>query len=386
MRKILLKRKVLLMISGVASSLATERFRQRFASLHPTHFRQLQDLWVSSIGLGTYLGDADDDTDARYRKAITEAIARGCNVIDTAINYRCQRSERLIGRTLGKLIAGGAITRDEIVLCTKGGYLPFDGAVPEDPARYIADTFINQGLAAYDDLVGGCHCLAPAYLDASLHTSLRNLQVDTIDVYYLHNPEQQREEIGHEAFCQRLTAAFELLERRAREGAIRYYGIATWQGLRSNPKSKSYLSLEEAVGMAQRIGGATHHCRVVQLPYNLAMPEAYSFANQTVRGKLMTPLAAAQALGLTAVASASLLQQQLTTLPASLARRIPNLSTSAQRALQFVRSTPGLTTALVGMKQMAHVEDNLALAQQPLLTPEQLSGIFDRSHRASHAR
>ena len=56
-------------------------------------------------------------------------------------------------------------------------------------------------------------------------------------------------------------------------------------------------------------------------------------------------------------------------------------ATSAQRAIQFVRSTPGLTTALIGMKRAAHVEENLALAQQPLLSPEHLAGIFDRSQR-----
>ena len=371
------------MIRGMAS--ATERFRQRFASVDPGHFRPLQDLWASSIGLGTYLGDADDPTDALYGDAIRVALAHGCNVLDTAINYRCQRSERIIGATLESLLAEGAIARDEVILCTKGGYLPFDGSVPNDPTRYVLDTVINPGLAPYEEIVAGCHCLAPAYLDHALRMSLANLRVETIDVYYLHNPEQQLEEVPRETFLARLEAAFALLERHAHDGTIHYYGLATWNGLRCAPTAKSSLSLEMVIELATRLGGPNHHCRAIQLPYNLAMPEAHAFKNQTVRGEPMTALQAAERLRLSVMVSASLLQSQLSRLPASLDARIPGCTTSAQRAVQFVRSTPGVTTALVGMKQRRHVEENLALARQPLLPAESIGRLFDRSRRASGA-
>ena len=371
------------MMHGVASASATERFRQRSASVDPSHFRLLQDLWASSIGLGTYLGDADDATDALYADAIRAALAHGCNVLDAAINYRCQRSERTIGATLESLLSEQAIARDELILCTKGGYLAFDGSVPNDPTRYVLDTVINPGLAPYEEIVAGCHCLAPAYLDHALRMSLANLRVETIDVYYLHNPEQQLDEVPRETFLARLEAAFALLERHAHDGTIRYYGLATWNGLRCAPTAKGSLSLEAVVELATRVGGPDHHCRVIQLPYNLAMPEAYSFKNQLVRGSPMTALQAAERLGLSVIVSASLLQSQLASrLPASLEARIPDCATSAQRAVQFVRSTPGVTTALVGMKQRRHVEENLALARQPLLAPESIGHLFDRSKRS----
>jgi aryl-alcohol dehydrogenase-like predicted oxidoreductase len=369
------------MMTGVASSSATERYCQRFPAADAGHFRRLQDLWASSIGLGTYLGDADERTDALYAEAISTALARGCNLLDAAINYRCQRSERVIGHTLAAVVAEGAVTRDEVVVCTKGGYLPFDGEVPADPARYVADTVVRAGLAPYDEIVAGCHCLTPAYLDHALSRSLANLRVQTIDVYYLHNPEQQLDEVGRDAFERRLETAFALLERRASEGRLRYYGAATWNGLRAAPNAKSYLSLERLVALAERAGGASHHFKVIQLPYNLAMPEAFSFRNQTVAGEPMTVLEAAGRLGLSAVASASLLQSRLAELPHMLDARIPGLASSAQRAVQFVRSTPGVTTALVGMKQRTHVEDNLALAAHPLLGTEELARLFDRSRR-----
>jgi len=369
------------MIQGSASASATERFRQRFASLDPAHFRPLQELWASSIGLGTYLGDANEATDALYESAVRTVLTCGCNVIDTAINYRCQRSERTIGRLLQALAGEGTLRRDEIILCTKGGYLPFDGEVPADPARYVVDTVINAGLAAYDEIVGGCHCLAPAYLDHALTTSLANLRVDSIDVYYLHNPEQQLGAVSRETFLARLQAAFDLLERRARDGRLRYYGVATWSGLRRNPGAADYLSLEELMASAARAGGAEHHFRVVQLPYNLAMPEACSFKNQTVEDEPLSVFEAAARLGLSVMASASLLQGRLAALSAQLEARIPGCSSSAQRAVQFVRSTAGVTTALVGMKQAAHVEEILALARQPLLDAEVISRLYDRTRR-----
>ncbi len=371
-------------LAGWATEAGTERYRQRHRALHPDHFRQFQGVWASSIGLGTYLGDPDEQTDQLYAEAIETALTLGCNLIDTAINYRCQRSERVIGHTLVRLIQQGTIARDEIILCTKGGYIPFEGEVPADPGRYLIDTFLRPGIIQYDDLVAGCHVLSPRYLEHQLTTSLQNLGVSTLDVYYVHNPEQQLEEIPRQAFFARLEDAFRFLERKVTEGTIRFYGTATWGGLRANPNTQGYLSLHELIELARRVGGDHHHFRVVQLPYNLSLPEAHTFKNQTIEGTPASLLEAAAHHGLSVVISASLLQSQLTHLPGAMGRLIPGLATDAQRAIQFVRSTPGVTTALVGMKQQQHVEQNLKLAQMSLLTSEQVAQLFVKVGR-SHA-
>src|SRR5262249_3027288 len=100
--------------------------------------------------------------------------------------------------------------------------------------------------------------------------------------------------------------------------------------------------------------------KVVQLPVNLAMPEAIRAQTQTISGRAATGLEAAAELGLTVVASASLMQGQLTRgLPPALADHFPNTRNDAQRALEFVRAIPGLTTALVGMKSAEHVAENI---------------------------
>lgn len=82
-------------------------------------------LELSSIGLGTYLGFPDDNTDFDVYNALKAlALSGGVNVIDTAINYRCQKAERTIGAALKTLTRKYACQRDEFFICTKNGYIP----------------------------------------------------------------------------------------------------------------------------------------------------------------------------------------------------------------------------------------------------------------------
>jgi aryl-alcohol dehydrogenase-like predicted oxidoreductase len=355
----------------------TERYRKRFAGIiAPEHFRALQGLWVSSIGVGTYLGNYDEATDTQYHQAVVGAVESGCNVIDTAINYRCQRSERSIGTALKELARKG-YGRDELVIATKGGFLPFDGMPPSDPKNYIIKTFVESGVTAAADIVGGYHCMTPRYLLNQLESSLSNLALECVDIYYVHNPESQLGKISAEEFDARLVNAFEALEEAVARGKLRLYGTATWNAYRNPPEAKDYLSLAHVVSLAEKAGGKDHHFRIVQLPLNLGMTEALSNANQQVDGKSMTLLEAAQHLGITVMCSASVLQGQLTrNLPDLIRDTFEGLETDGQRALQFVRSTPGVTTALVGMKQLNHVEENLKTARIPPAPWEQYSKLF----------
>src|SRR5207244_11446778 len=84
----------------LVSAGGTAAYREAQRELPAAHFRPLDGLTVSSIGLGTYLGDEDDTVDRGYGQAIVDAVNLGCNLFDTAINYRAQRSERVIGQAL----------------------------------------------------------------------------------------------------------------------------------------------------------------------------------------------------------------------------------------------------------------------------------------------
>jgi aryl-alcohol dehydrogenase-like predicted oxidoreductase len=353
-------------ISGFATTAGTRKFRGRFASkLAPDFFRQFPiGLQASSIGIGTYLGECTDADDESYTAAVRRAVAGGINLLDTAINYRCQRSERAVGRALRALVETGAAARDEIIVCTKGGYVPLDGEPPasrEEYQRYLEREFYARGVMSPDDVVAGGHCLAPSYLAHQVARSRENLGVQTIDVYFLHNPEQQLDVVEPARFREVLREAFAALEARVEAGDIRCYGCATWNGLRTPHGKRGHLSLAELVEVAAEVAGDAHHFRVVQLPVNLAMTEAVRVPTQRVAGREPVPLLhAAAELGVSVVASASLMQAQLTSkLPPALAEAFPNATTDAQRAIGFVRSLPGLTTALVGMKSEQHVVENL---------------------------
>jgi aryl-alcohol dehydrogenase-like predicted oxidoreductase len=340
------------MLRGSATPAGTVAYRAALGGVARNgHFREWRGLALSSVGIGTYLGRDDDVTDALYEAAIERALLSGINVIDSAVNYRHQRSERAVGRALAKAVGVGHVARDGVVVATKGGFLPFDGPPP-------------LGLVGAGDVVGGSHCITPRYLEDQIERSRTNLGVETIDIYYLHNPETQLAEISRPVFMRRMRAAFEFLEGAARDRRIVVYGTATWSGYRQPSSARDYLSLPDLFAMAEGIGGPEHHFRVVQMPYNLAMTEAFTLPNQPDGREPVAPLEAARKLGIYVMTSASIYQGQLVrNLPPVLSEVLRGLDTDAQRALQFVRSTPGVGTALVGMKSEAHVDEAARLAR-----------------------
>jgi aryl-alcohol dehydrogenase-like predicted oxidoreductase len=354
------------MVTGSATAKGTARYAARLGpAVAEGHFRTLDgDVRISSLGLGTYLGPEDAATDVLYQEAIARALALGVNVVDSAVNYRHQRSERAVGTALEEAVRQGRLARDEVLIATKGGFIPLDAADRRDPRAYFTATYLDAGIVAPDDVVAGSHCMTPRYLRDQIERSRANLGLETIDIYYVHNPETQLDAVDRTEFLRRIREAFAVLEEAAGRGTIVRYGAATWNGFRQDAGTAGALSLEELCEAARDVGGANHRFRVVQLPYNLAMPEAFTRATQRVGAETVSLVEAARRLDVYVVASASIYQGQLArNLPPVIADFLPGLATDAQRALQFVRSTPGIGTALVGMKSVAHVEENVAVAR-----------------------
>src|SRR5271170_6183890 len=293
---------------GSATPHGTLRYAARFQGRSAAgHFREIPGgLVFSSIGIGTYLGEPDAATDKAYADAIVAAVEGGVNLIDSAINYRFQRSERSVGAALKELVAK-SFSRDEIVLCTKAGFLTPNGEMPADPNAYFAREFLDRGVFQPEEIAAGCHCMSPKYLADQLERSLGNFGVDCIDVFYLHNPETQLTEVSAPEFQKRIREAFAFLESAVASGKIGAYGLATWNAFREDPASPGYLALADMEQIARKTAGANHHFRFIQLPLNLAMPEALLRANQVVERKTMAMVQAARALGITLITSAALL-------------------------------------------------------------------------------
>jgi aryl-alcohol dehydrogenase-like predicted oxidoreductase len=367
------------LLPGRATREGTRRFAAR--SGVGAHFRCPDEISLSSIGLGTRGGESGAGDDLLYRSSIPRALERGVNVFDTALRYRTQRSERTLGAALRRRIAEGHVARDEVYVVTKGGYLTVDPDLVRTPAearRYLIETYLQAGLVESDGLVDGIHSLDPPFLRDQIERSRRNLGLRCVDLYCIEEPELHLLAKGPNDFRRLLARVFEALEKAVADGAIAAYGLSTWSGLLLPYTERGHLSLAEVLDLALDVGGADHHLRGIQLPYSVGMGEALGLPSQ------FGPDGSAQALldvvrdtGTAVFATVPLLRgRAVRGLPPFLRQAFPGLRTDAQRSLEFVRSSPGITTAVVGMRQLEHVDENLELAEREPASPEVIERLF----------
>lgn len=320
----------------------------KWVAIHSAKQKKFDGLTVSALGAGTYLGPSDDATDKLYEQTLLQAAQGGINFFDTAINYRNQRSEKVVGKLLRELSYRGVL-REQLVIASKGGYLPFEGTFED----YVRTHYLDTGVIEMKDIVADSHCMTPAFLDNQISSSLKNLGLQCLDLYYLHNPETQLPEVGEEEFYRRIREVFSLFEQKVHEKKIRRYGIATWNGLRIK---KNALQLSKIVQIAKEVGGEAHHFKAIQLPFNLVMLEA-------LKQKKLFQFATESNLSI--MISASLMQGQVKGLCKRLFEELPADKSRILQALQFVLSAPQVCTAFCGMKSLAHWEENKHVLSEP---------------------
>jgi aryl-alcohol dehydrogenase-like predicted oxidoreductase len=351
-----------------------DRWSDEFAR---AYFRRVGDTPVSSVGVGTYLGDPTEEVDEGYHDAIVTALESGCNVVDTAINYRAQRSERVVGEA----VRDADVDRDEVFVATKGGFVPFDGERPDDPGAFVRREYVDSGVVEPGDLARGSHALTPDYVDDQLDRSLDNLGFDRVDLYYVHNPETQLAARSREEVYDRLEATFARLEERAARGDLRWYGAATWQAFRVPRGHDQYLSLPEVVSRARAAadaaGNDATHFRAIQLPFNVHMADAFTVEAHDGPDGPQSALWFANDADVDVFTSASIAQGDLAAgLPDAVAAQLEG-DTAAQRAINFARSAPGVTSALVGASTVEHVRENVAAGTYAPMGADQFDAVFE---------
>eukprot|EP01025_Chloroclados_australasicus_P034166 TRINITY_DN3499_c0_g1_i3.p1 TRINITY_DN3499_c0_g1~~TRINITY_DN3499_c0_g1_i3.p1 ORF type:complete len:344 (+),score=27.12 TRINITY_DN3499_c0_g1_i3:638-1669(+) len=320
-------------------------------------------LTLSSIGVGTYLGNQDQETDEHVTSAIIKAVSSGINVIDTASNYRNGRAEKSVGDALYSLLNDDSkygFTREMLFISTKAGFIADD----------LSKQLIKDGEIQKEDLVGGMNCIHPKCIRSSLERSLSAMRIKTVDLLYLHNAaEMQLPEIRKHAFMKKLKTAFLTLEELRKENKIRAYGLATWTCFRVPPQSNQHLSLQTVVDLAKEVGGVNHGFRYIQVPINIGMPEAWKerwqiMANQTYSNLLW--VAAQNNVGVFTsgpLGEGSLIKDQTIESKLSGFSQLRNVQGYGAKLLQLARSTPGIVSTLVGMKDGQHVTQNLQLTR-----------------------
>ena len=373
-------------VDGYATSEGTKKYVDNAINNNEilrSHFRSFDGLHLSSIGMGTYLGEPTSDDDELVENAVYESVKSGSiNVIDTAINYRLMKSEKSIGRAIARLVKDNIITRNQIFISTKNGYITNDGDYSSiGMMEYIQKMFISTGLIDPSDISSGYHVLNPNYIARCIDKSLMNMRLNTIDLVYIHNAyEGWYADIEKNEFYESIAKVFQTYERYRSNNKIRYYGMATWTCFRVPPDSKEYLSLEDMITIAEDIGGANHGFRFIQLPYNLAYSEALFLKNQNVGSeKGLSILEACNRLNVGVFTSVPLFQTRL------LNAKIPEYSGITDQVLkliQIIRSTPNVTAPLLGHKNPAHVKQNIRIAKMSPLNEvefEKALGILSKS-------
>jgi uncharacterized protein len=270
-------------LSGAASPEGTARYAARIVtqSRHVGHMEHGYSrfgnsaLTTSRLGFGTYRVDTRD---IEHRDALKKALREGVNLIDTSTNYMDGDSEQLVGAVLGELVKTGELTREEVIVVSKIGYVQGNN-LKQAEAR-------EQAGRPYPDMVkygeGIWHCIHPEYLADQLSLSLDRLGLTTLDVCLLHNPEYFLSESSHheggdltvarDTFYRRIEQAFTFLESQVAAGRIQYYGVSS-NTVTADPSDAEATSLSRiceaarAAAVAQDIDG--HHFAVLQCPMNL---------------------------------------------------------------------------------------------------------------------
>ena len=363
------------MISGYATSEGTKDFSKN-SQVNLDNFKIFEDLHLSNVGIGTYLGNPDSQTDELVKNAVKQSVLSGVNVIDTAINYRAQKAERSVGKAISELIQEEKITRNQVFVSSKNGYVTNDADIQEDFMQYVMRELGKPGIVKEGDITSGYHCMTTAYLSDQLDRSLKNLDLECIDLMYLHNGiEGQIKDISKDEFLEKLKSVFELYEQKRDEGKIKFYGMATWECFRVQDNDPQHLSLEDIVQMAKKIGGDNHGFKFIQLPYNMNYDQALLGKNQIIGNKPVSILESAVTLGIGVFTSVPFMQGRL--LSPGVMPEFSDLKSSL-RALQFIRSSPGVLAPLVGQKSAEHVSENLEIMKIPPLSNEDFVALVKK--------
>jgi aryl-alcohol dehydrogenase-like predicted oxidoreductase len=212
---------------------------------------------LGPVGFGAYRVGFEDEA---HEQALSRALTRGCNLIDTAATYTHGASEALIGKVLAEH------PQCQVFVMTKAGY------VNEQMAASMDDLGVppHEVLSISDD---GAHCIHPRFLQAQIAASSLRLGRPCLDGFLLHNPEYHLAAAhaagqGGAGFYDRIATAFEFMERSVRAGKIRYYGVSS-NTLVETTQQATTLNLNELLRVARAVSSGGHHFRLIQFPFNL---------------------------------------------------------------------------------------------------------------------
>jgi len=296
-----------------------------------------------SLGFWHNFGHVDDFEEAR--RIMRRAFDRGITHFDHANNYGPPpgSAEENVGRIL---IEDFACHRDELIISTKAGHDMWDGPYGKNGSR--------------------------KHLLASLDQSLKRLRLNYVDIFYSHCPDPQT----------RLEETMSALASAVQSGKALYIGLSKYPLKR----------LKKAVKILKEMGT---HCLIYQPPYSILdrWPEANGILDYLEEEGIgcigFSPLAqgmltpkylggipqgsrAARSEGFLQASEVEAKQEQIRALGDLAAAHGAPLN---HLALQWTLRSPVITSALIGARTVAQLDDSLAALRSPMPDPALLAAI-----------
>jgi len=269
---------------------------------HTLRFNQIKYKTLGKTGFHTSVcgfgGYRIDDGNSSHKKALIKALLAGINLIDTSSNYADGGSEILVGKVINQLFSENKLSRDELIIVTKGGYMQGKNLRLGKEKEQRGKPF-TEVIKCAPDL---WHCISPDFLENQISLSLERLQLEKIDVYLLHNPEYylnyssiSDSERRNREYYRRIKEAFVYLEKEVKNGRISYYGVSS-NSFGEKQTESNFTSLEKLIGTAKEISD-NNHFAVVQLPLNLIESGGIKNLNQQNETKTFLQIAKENNLG-----------------------------------------------------------------------------------------
>jgi aryl-alcohol dehydrogenase-like predicted oxidoreductase len=308
-----------------------------------SHYRTLgrSGLRVSPFCLGAMTFGEDlgwGSSVLESQQIIDRYVELGGNFIDTANFYTKSHSEKIIGDHVGRHPG----RRDRLVLATK-----FSGNLdPGDP---------NGGGSGRKSIIAACE------------QSLRRLQTDYIDLYWLHNWDV------HTPIEETMAA----LEDLVRAGKVRYLGVSdtpAWKIVEANMLARfrgwsAFIALQIEYSLLERT--VEQELVPMALEFGIGITPWSPLKSGVLSGKY-TRQTAGQVKSDRGLFVESFLNEKTFTVVDEL-KRIARAhdSTPARVALAWVQQQPGVTSTIIGARRLTQLEDNVKALDVELTEDEQ---------------
>lgn len=343
------------MIKGYADLQGTKEYFNN--NKYSESWKASNDRYIySKLGLGTFIGDFSDENAKLFRESIEYALLHGVNFIDTAINYRGMRSERDIGIIITKLIEDRLINRNQFIISSKAGIIPGDGEIMFRPINYMQEKLIDTGILSKEDVYMEetlWLTMNPRYFEYALEISRKHLNIETIDIYYMHELELSMKHYGAEEFYQRLKGIIVAYENMVSEGKIREYGMATWDAFQLEETHEQYISLEKVMEVVESVT-KEHHFKHLMVPINIQNRLCVEYKNQNYKQNKLSIVECASKFDIDVHVSGPLGQGKAT-----------NYKT-VEEYISYLINESNCNSYFIGTKRVEHLKDNIKITQSLL--------------------